>query len=183
VNRVLGVRTELDSILGVVAPLGLAAAAGTASLLIDLEPSGPTFPGERSLADLVSEGPRRVELAPAGETLAVMRNGGVAWEKAAETIDRLAMAWPALVLRVPAATEGMPWPILPVVPLFPGILAVSRSRAAVWQLTTRGQRPPGPGPTLPPLSRAAISALLEFHEVPTGKWVRAWQPVWELPWP
>jgi hypothetical protein len=112
-----------------------------------------------------------------------MRNGGVEWPEAADTIERLAMAWPAVVLRAPLGGEALPWPIIPVVPLLPGLLGVEVARPAVWQRTERGQRPPGPGPTLPPLSRLAMSALLELRSLPAGRWVRAWRAVWELPWP
>lgn len=180
---VLGIRTELDSVLGAIAPIGLAAASGAMSLVLDLDPAGPRYPGERSLADVVAEGPRRVELSPAGGSLAIMRNGGVAWDEAAETVHRLAGAWPVLVLRVSVGTPDLPWPVVPVVPLLPGIMSTSTARPAVWQLTGRGQRPPGPGPILPPLGRAALTSLLEFRHLAAHRWVKAWRSVWELPWP
>jgi hypothetical protein len=182
-RRVFGVKTEIDNVLGAVAPIGLAAAAETAALVVDLDPFGPAFPGERSLADIVAEGPRRQELTPAGGALALLRNGGVDWEAAAETIERLAAAWPALVLRVPIDAQPLPWPVIPVVPLLPGFLSLRRPRAAVWQLTERGQKPPGPGPALPPLSRVALTSLLELRPPPARRWVRSWRAVWALPWP
>ena len=52
----LAVWTAYDGLLSATAPLGLAAAAGTA-LVVDLDPEGPVYPGPASLADLVVEGP------------------------------------------------------------------------------------------------------------------------------
>ncbi|MCA1735808.1 MAG: hypothetical protein LC739_06780 [Actinobacteria bacterium] len=182
-TRVLGLKTEIDAVLGAVAPLGLAAAAGATSLVIDLDPNGPSYPGERSLAEVVAEGPRRVELTPTAGSVAVLRNGGVDWHAAAETVERLAATWPAIVLRVPPGNANLPWPVIPVVPLLPGVLATGRSRPAVWQKTDRGQRPPGPGPALPPLRRATLVSLLELRYLPARRWVHSWQAVWELPWP
>ena len=63
----LAIWTPEDGVLGALAPLGLAIAGGTA-LMVDLDPLGPRYPGTRSLADLVSEGPRRADSArPGGE--------------------------------------------------------------------------------------------------------------------
>src|SRR5688572_21737320 len=53
---VIGLHTEVDHVLSVVAPVGLAAAAARPALVIDLDPDGPTFPGPRSLAELVGDG-------------------------------------------------------------------------------------------------------------------------------
>ena len=57
---VIGLHTESDHVLSVVAPVGLAAAAARPALVIDLDPNGPAYPGTRSLADLVGEGPTRL---------------------------------------------------------------------------------------------------------------------------
>ena len=56
--------TPEDGVLGAVAPLAMAAAAGTA-LVVDLDPHGPAYPGAVGLAGLVSEGPTRLDLEPA----------------------------------------------------------------------------------------------------------------------
>jgi len=180
---VLGVRTEYDDVLGVIAPLGLAAAAGVTCLVVDLDTRGPAYPGERALADLVAEGPRRIELAPSGGSVAVLRNGGVDWRDALETIERLRASWPGMVLRAPREASSLPWPVIPVVSMLPGVLAPTRNRPAVWQLTDHGQRPPGPGPTLPPLRRSALTSLLQLRLLPARRWTAAWRTVWELPWP
>ncbi|MGH8958774.1 MAG: hypothetical protein ACRDVK_08875 [Acidimicrobiia bacterium] len=181
--RILGVRTEIDSVLSVLAPMGLAAAADGPSLLIDLDPSGPSYPSRRSLADLVADGPTRAELTPGAGGMAVLRNGGVEWVEAAETVERLAGPWPSITLRVGLGDSGLPWPVIPVVPLLPGFLTVADGRPAVWQASEGGQVAPGPGPVLPPLARRAIQVLLEARSIPRGRWIRGWRQVWELPWP
>lgn len=181
--RILGVRTEIDSVLSVLAPMGLAAAADSPSLLVDLDPAGPNYPSKRSLADLVADGPTRAELTPGPAEMAVLRNGGVGWIEAAETIERLAGSWPSISLRVGEGELGLPWPVIPVVPLLPGFLSVAGGRPAVWQASGLGQVAPGPGPVLPPLHRRAIHSLLETQSIPRGRWVRRWRQVWELPWP
>ena len=182
-GRILGVRTEIDSVLSVLAPLGLAVAGDQASLLIDLDPKGPAYPSRRSLADLVSDGPTRAELRPGAHGIAVLRNGGIDWNDAIGTIERLATSWSSLTLRVGLDDAGLPWPVIPVVPLLPGFLAIRDGRPAVWQASERGQVAPGPGPVLPPLGRKVVYQLLETRLNPQGRWVRGWRQVWELPWP
>jgi len=110
---VIGLHTEVDHVLSVVAPVGLAAAAARPVLVIDLDPEGPMFPGPRSLAELVNEGPTRLELFPGsagghGPGVALLRNGGIEWKPAIPMIEALARQWPALVLRLP--DRGGPWP-------------------------------------------------------------------------
>ena len=100
----LAVWTAFDGLLSATAPLGLAAAAGTA-LVVDLDPDGPAYPGRASLADLVADGPRRADLVPSRDGVAVLRNGGVEATAAREVIQiqfsslqlgsRLASAVPA----------------------------------------------------------------------------------------
>ena len=169
--------------LSVLAPMGLAAAADGPALLLDLDPTGPGYPSTRSLADLVADGPTRAELTPGREGMALLRNGGIGWSDAVVMVERLALSWSSLILRVGVGESGLPWPVIPVFPLLPGFLTVTESRAAVWQASDRGQIAPGPGPVLPPLSRREIRSLLETHSMPRGRWVRAWHQVWELPWP
>jgi hypothetical protein len=176
-------------VLSVVAPVGLAAAAARPALVIDLDPGGPLYPGPRSLAELVVEGPTRSELFPRVASahrprVALLRNGGVGWEPAISMIEALAKQWPALVLRLPGTGGPWPWPVVPVVPLHPGILQPAGGRAAVWQsVASRRDIAPGPGPVLPALDRSALSRMLTLQNEPRGRWVRAWSQVWELPWP
>jgi len=63
-----------DEVLGAVAPLALAAAAGTA-LVVDLDPEGDRYPGEATLASLVAEGPTQEDLTPSQRGVAVVGNG------------------------------------------------------------------------------------------------------------
>jgi hypothetical protein len=178
---IVGVRTEVDSVLSVVAPLGLAAAAAEPALMIDLDPNGPPYPGPRSLAEMVDSGPSRSEMSPSSGKLAVLRNGGVDPLEAVAVVQALAASWPRVVLRVECTIPPM-WPVIPVVPLLPGILSPARGRAAVWQATTLNDEPPGPGPVLPALTRSILDRLLRMQTHPGGRWVAAWRPVWELPW-
>ena len=186
---VIGLLTESDHVLSVIAPIGLAAAAARPALVIDLDASGPAYPGSRSLAELVEDGPTRLELFPDilgahAYSVSLLRNGGIEWESALSMIEALSKQWPAVVLRLPGSGGPWPWPVVPVVPIFPGILRPGRGRAAVWQSTiSRQDVAPGPGPVLPALDRSAVSRMLTMRAEPKGKWVRAWAQVWELPWP
>src|SRR5690606_40224234 len=72
--RVLGVRTVGDDLLSAVAPLGLAAAASTA-LVVDLDPDGPAYPGDRTVVELIDEGPRHVEIQPSRSGVAALETG------------------------------------------------------------------------------------------------------------
>ena len=185
----IGVHTEFDRLLSVVAPIGLAAAAARPALVIDLDPDGPRYPGARSLAELVDDGPTRSELFPRhpgalGTGVALLRNGGIDWRLAVSIIEALANQWPALVLRLPDDGGPWPWPAVPVVPLLPGILQPVGGRAAVWQsVTARLANSPGPGPVLPALDRSELNRMLTLRAEPRGRWVKAWSQVWDLPWP
>ena len=166
--------------LGALAPLGLGAAAGTA-LVVDLDPAGPHYPGTGSLADLVTEGPRRSDLSPDRSGLAVLRNGGVEPAAAAEVVAALEDGWPTVVLRLPGDPSAGREPDIVVHPLVPGGLFPSPvPEAAVFQ--DLGFRIPAPGPTLPVLSRATAAALLAGSIPARSRWVRAWQSAWEGGW-
>lgn len=178
-TRVVGVRTFGDELLAAIAPLGLALAAGSA-LVVDLDPDGPAYPGERTVAELAEEGPRRTELDPGRTGVATMRNGGVGTLAAIEVVGTLAQSWPAIVVRV--GSEPVPFPVIPVRPLWPGFLAYTGQSPSVWQAVPGGTEAPGPGPVLPPPGRATVTALLNGRRPPRSRWVRAWTRVWELPW-
>ena len=90
----------LFSLWNMATKLALAAAAGTA-LVVDLDPQGPAYPGNADLAELVAEGPTRRDLEPERSGVAVLRNGGVPEEEAAEVLNALAARWPAVVFRLP----------------------------------------------------------------------------------
>jgi hypothetical protein len=178
----LAVWTASDGLLSAVAPIGLAAAAGTA-LVVDLDPHGPVYPGKASLADLVGEGPRRADLVPGRNGVAVLRNGGVDPAEAREVIDALAIGWPHLVVRVadPDHAEALA-PLVPVWPLLPGILTPRAKTQSVYQRTGFVTNPPGPGPVLPKLRPAFLAGLLNGTLAHGSRWVAAWREVWRLPW-
>jgi hypothetical protein len=173
---VLAIRIPEDGLLGALAPLGLGAVAGTA-LVVDLDPGGPRFPGEGSLAQLVADGPRRSDLSPTREGLAVLRNGGVDESTAREVLDALCDGWPAVVLRLPAGSDRRP--DIVVRPLVPGGVFPA-GPGAVYQ--DMGFRLPAPGPVLPTLSRTTAGALLAGSVPRRSRWVRAWARGWEGAW-
>ncbi|MEA1901942.1 MAG: hypothetical protein U9N56_00280 [Actinomycetota bacterium] len=173
-SRVLAVQSP-DPVLATIAPFALALAAGTA-LVVDFERSGP-----RSLAELEADGPRLEELAPGRSGVAVLPGGRIDLGVAVDLVHRLGDSWPAVVVRPPAA-GGWPGVTVPVLPLYPGRLGPREQIAAVWQPIGSGSRPPGPGPVLPRLGRRTIGALLDGRVPPRSRWVKAWTPVWGLPW-
>jgi len=174
----LSIWSREDGILGAVAPLGLAAAAGTA-LVVDLDRNGPAYPGSTSLADLVSRGPTRTELRPTRRGVCIVPNGGIALADAADVLDALVAGWPRVVLRLPPASLP-PSSAVQVHVLVPGALFPIPLghrlvvQAAGWRL----QKPPG-CVVLPPPRRNTVGALLTGTLPPPGdRWVRAWRPVW-----
>jgi hypothetical protein len=174
--------THQDGLLSALAPLGLAASVPTA-LMVDLDPSGPHYYGDGSLARLVADGPTARDLRPSRSGLAVLRNGGIGLEEAEQVVDALGEGWPHLVLRVPAGAAVASFvPTVPVVPLFPGLLAIAWTEPAVFQDTGFRIKPAGPGPLLPRPSRRTVGGLLEGRVDPHCRWVRAWRSVWGLPW-
>ena len=180
----LAIWTPEDGVLGALAPLGLAASAGTA-LVIDLDPLGPRYPGAPSLADLVREGPRRADLSPARRGVAVLRNGGVGPASAAEVVSALLAGWERVVLRLPPrpAPVGPGTPVVPVRLLIPGGLFAPAGGPAVYQSTRAVLSLPGPGVRLPVPSPGTVAGLLKGRLPVLGdRWVRAWRPVWEAPW-
>jgi len=173
---VLAVHTREDGLLSALAPLGLGAATGTA-LVIDLDPAGPRYPGAGSLAELVSDGPRRSDLSPTRAGLAVLRNGGVDARSAADVVAALVEGWPAVVLRLPKASGDLR-PDVEVRPLVPGGLYPHDSGPSIVYQDL-GFRIPAEGPVLPPLKRPAAAALLAGTVPFRSSWVRAWRAMWE----
>ncbi|HJQ76681.1 MAG TPA: hypothetical protein VJ948_05395 [Acidimicrobiia bacterium] len=177
-HPVLGVRSP-DMILSVVAPIGLAAAAGTA-LVVDLaaEMAATTT---RSLADIRADGPTLAEISPGRGGVALIAGGGTDRAETTELVKRLSSRWPAIVVRVDG--DGWDFPVVPVFPLFGGRLApVPRGLTGVWQPVGTGGSPPGPGPVLPRLRTGSLRRMLEGHLPRRSGWVAAWAPVWEMPW-
>jgi hypothetical protein len=173
--------TPEDGVLGAVAPLALAAAAGTA-LVVDLDPHGPPYPGAAGLADLVAEGPTRRDLEPARRAVAVLRNGGVEADDAADVLEALVAGWPAVVFRLPPHRRPEPAGVVPVRPLVPGGLFPADDRPAVYQSAGWRIAAPGPGIVLPRPASAVVGALLEGVRPRRNRWIRSWQRVWEMSW-
>lgn len=173
----LALWTPEDGLLGALAPLG-AALANSPALVVDLDPQGPAYPGERSLADLVAEDPTEEDLAPR-PGVAVMRNGGVTPHDAADVVAALIERWERVVLRLPPRPfPGGDTPVLQV-RLLTGGWYQSSASAAVWQATGDLVRMPSEGVRLPVPTRDTVRALLAGRRPPArSKWVRAWQPVW-----
>lgn len=177
----LAINCATDGVLGTVAPLALAAAAGTA-LVVDLDPLGPSYPGSGSLAELVEQGPRLDDLRPSRSGVAVLRNGGIEASAAREVVAALERGWPRVVLRLPPNTEPAAGPVVPVVPLLPGGLTPPCDRPAVFQQIGWHLKAPGPGIIMKMPARATVAALLEGHLPVRSRWVRSWRRVWEMPW-
>lgn len=168
-----------DPVLSVVSPIGLAAAAGTA-LIADLG-SVHLAGVSRTLRDLHDDGPTLDELSPGRPGIALVSGGGIEVEQAVVVIERLAGRWPAIVVRVDS--EDWPFPVIPVIPIFPGRLApIPQASRGVWQPLGAGADPPGPGPVLPRLGPSALRLMLAGRLPRRGRWIAAWKPVWDMPW-
>jgi hypothetical protein len=175
-HPVLGVWSP-DPVLSAVAPIGLAAAAGTA-LIVDMVATERT---SRTLADLVAEGPTLDELTPGRRGVALLPGGKVDPEQAFEFIRRLGEHWPAVVVRLPGADFSLP--SVPAIPLFPGRLATLQiPPAGVWQPLGGSPEPPGPGPVLPRLRAGTVRRMLAGQLPRRSRWVEGWRRVWEMPW-
>lgn len=174
-RSVLAVRCERDLLLHHLSGIGLAACRGTA-LLVDLDRDAPAYPGRVTIADLLRDGVRRPHLAPDRKGVAVLGHGGVDIDEALELIGVLAEGWPAVVIR--AGSTPLPFPLVPVTPVFPA--GWERLDGAVHQpvLPFRSRD----GIELPPLRRTQVRAMLAGRVRPRWRWVRAWSVVWELPW-
>ena len=178
---VLTTWTPSGGVLGAVAPLALAAAAGTA-LVVDLDPAGPSYPGRASLTSLVADGPRRGDLIPPRSGVAVLRNGGVDEAASRAIVDALCEGWPAVVLRRTGALRPDGARVAPIRPLLPGPFFAAGPGPAVHQRCGWAVRAPGPGPVLPRPSAGTLRSLLEGRRPPASRWIRAWHEVWEHPW-
>ena len=167
-----------DPVLSLLSALGLAQVAGSA-LVVDMC-RDLTLQSGRTLSDLAAEGPSLSELGPGRSGVALLSSGPIEPVDALPLIDTLAQGWPAVVIR--CASGGWSGPTVPVRPLFPGLLRSVEERPAVWQPTTAGTRPSGPGPVLPRLSGSLVRRLLSGKSATRSRWVRAWERVWEMPW-
>lgn len=172
----LALWTPEGGLLGALAPLGAALAAPPA-LVVDLDPQGPAYPGERSLADLVADDPTADDLEPR-PGVAVLRNGGVDPAAASGVVAALLERWERVVLRL--APRPAPDPGTPLVPvrLLTGGWYQDSAGAAVWQSTGDLIQMPSDGIRLPMLERATLRALLAGRRPGRSRWISAWRSVW-----
>ncbi len=178
---VLSTWSPEDGILGAVAPLALASAARTA-LVVDVDPDGPPYPSQASLADLVADGPRSSDLRPPRRGVAVLRNGGVDADDASDVVAALIDGWPAVVLRLPAHPPPTSEAVVPVFPLSPVHLFV-HDGPAVYQRGPWAAPAPVDGVVLPRPRAGTIRSLLEGRRPGPSRWLRAWSEVWRRSWP
>lgn len=176
---VLALWSPLDSMLGIVGPLGAAAAVDTA-LAIDLDPFGPPYGGPFSLADLVEHGPTLAQLEPARSGPAVLRNGGVPPGDAEEIVSELVRRWPNVVLRCSPSTDAGA-NATALLPLLPEPFTPTLDGPVVYQRTHLSVREPRNHQVLPVPRVATVRSLLEgVRPSPRDRWVRAFRDVWEL---
>jgi len=178
----LAVWTPEDGLLGALAPLGLAIAAGSA-LIVDLDPGGPRYPGDRSLADLVADGVRRPDLETRAG-IAVLRNGGVAPSAAGDVVSALVEHPPVVVLRLPPrpAPGPIPVPVVPVRMLVPGGW-FPLDGPAMYQATPSWERMPADGIRLPVPRPATVAGLLRGRRPPRNDpWIGGWKKAWRVSW-
>lgn len=175
-HSILGARS-VDPVLSMVSPIGLAASVGTA-LVVDMV-SEPR-PGARSLRDIARDGPSLAELSPGRKGVAMLVGGDLSPSEAMDTLERLAVRWPAITVRVSGG--AWPFPVVPVIPLYPGRLLAVVEPSGVWQPVGTGSAPHGPGPVLPRLRPGALRRLLTGQLPRRSRWVAAWRPVWDMPW-
>ncbi|HEY5727480.1 MAG TPA: hypothetical protein VIV08_02610 [Acidimicrobiia bacterium] len=177
---VLGTWCPDDAVLGTVAPLALATSAGTA-LVIDLDPTSVDYRAAGTLAALVRDGPTGRHLRPERRGVAVLGNGGVTAEEAADVIAALAAGWPRVVLRHERRSRPTGPGVVPVHPLAPG--RPFDAGPAVYQPGPWSIRLPPPAFVLPRAQPGAVRSLLEGRRPGMSRWLRAWRRVWEMPWP
>ena len=163
--------------VGFAAPLGLALASGGTALVVDLAPDAVAYRGEHSVAQLLEDGPRAVDLTPERSGVAVLPSGGADVEAAAELVDHFVAGWPAVVLRMEAGAKSR-WPMVPVVPLLPVERDVPSGRV-VFQDLGWGVRPSEPGLIAPVPRRATWQALAAGRRPIPDRWVRSLREVWQ----
>lgn len=175
---VIATWTPNDAVLDVVVPLGLAVAVGTA-LVIDVDPDGPRSAHGSTLAQLVADGPTRVDLEPQQSGPAYLPNGGVEIAEASSVIAALVARWPAAVLRCPPR-QPRPDGALAVVPLLPEPWGTHHRGRTLYQRTVLSPSTAPDGVVLPRPRRSTVAALLAGRRPPIrDRWIRALRAVWE----
>jgi hypothetical protein len=172
----LAVCTHHDDLLGLVAPFAIASFRPTV-LVVDLEPDGLGFPGERTLAALVEDSPTLAELVPERAGVASLPNGGISADETGEVLSALQRGWPSVVFRSRHPIDGMPF-----VNVRPELGSVGAPGQSVWVKSGFGVDEESEGPRVRPPGRAAFLAARSGRTM-RGRWLRSWEQVWEWPWP
>jgi len=166
-----------DHLLSVIAPIGLAATQKTA-LVIDLDPAGPSFPGTFTLADLVRNGPTRMQLSPSERSIAVLANGGVSVADASDVVEALVARWPHVVLRC-SPSQPAPDAAVSLVPLLPAPFGSPPTPRTVYQRTGFQTEIPSQSLVLPRPKRSTIEALMGLRRMPKrSAWLKQLGRVW-----
>lgn len=174
---VLALWSPADLMLGVVGPLGATVAAGTA-LLIDLDPHGPRYGGDHTLADLVAEGPTKTQLEPVRPGPAVLRNGGIDPEDAEDVVAALVRRWPNVVLRCAPHTDASRSAVA-LLPLLPPPFTPQVAGTAVYQRTSISTQQPSGAIALPIPRPGTIKALLSGQRPPShDRWIKSFRKIW-----
>lgn len=175
---VLATWSPADAALDILAPLGLAVAAGTA-LVIDTDPLGPRVGDGPTLKDLVELGPTKDQLDPHRAGPAVLWNGGIEVSEAAEVLSALAGRWPAVVLRCPPRMDR-PNGAVTFLPLLPEPYALQGAGVVVYQRSGHAPRVKPSGLVLPRPRRSTLESLFAGRRPPVkDRWIRGLRTVWE----
>lgn len=166
-----------DLLSSVLTPIGLAMTRPQ-TLVIDLDPEGPRYGSEYSLADLVEDGPTRQQLEPRPKAVAVLPNGGIGIDDAAQVVGELVKRWPNTVLRCNPATPP-PETAISVLPLLPAPFMSRPPTRIVFQQLGFAQEAPKGALVLPRPGRSTIDALMGLRTMPTrSAWLRKLSRVW-----
>lgn len=149
-----------------VAPVSLAAAAGTA-LVIDRDPaSGWPFP-VGSLSDLAGSGPSADDLHPSTSGIALLGGPVADAPEVDELVAALGESWPAVVIRSPRhaaavvrVDPALPWRSPPDIAVDVGFGHTS-------------------GAAIPSPPTRLLRRLLRGQIDPRWRWFRHWRPIWE----
>lgn len=168
-----------DHLLSVLAPIGLAMSRNP-TLVVDLDPTGPRYRSDYTLADLVADGPTKTQLEPTRRGVSVLPNGGVGVEAASEVVGELAQRWPNMVIRCDPRYDP-PESAIAILPLLPEPFRCSRHGPTVYQHLGLSVQPPRGALVLPPPGAATLHALTGLSSLPArSKWLRALSKLWVL---
>ena len=168
-----------DLLTSVLTPIALASTR-TSSIVVDLDPAGPRYGGEFTLADLVRDGPTRSQLEARERTVAVLANGGIDVQDATDVVEALIDRWPNVVLRCDPSRPP-PMSAIPIVPLLPAPLAPQVNRSSVFQSLGFSVRAPQGALVLPRPSRSAVESLIGLRSgLGRSRWMTSVARLWSL---